>query len=94
MDFQGHLIGFPISNYEEEEENKMLAEEDELESHFLVQALARTGKQRVVAMNLLRLWRILACLIINIGLFFALNFGAIDNITFNNTSGTPPPTTG
>ena len=65
-------------------------ERDELEEHFLIKAMAKTGKQKLIAVNLIRLWRILACIVINVVMFIALNFGAIDNIdvTLNNSTST------
>lgn len=82
----GQILAIPINHPEEDNDVNPLEGEDELEKHFLVQAFTRTGKQRVVAINLLRLWRILACLVINVILFMGLNFGAIRNINYNGTN--------
>lgn len=88
MTVGNQVIAIPQMYSPEEEEQGLNPDEDELESHFLVQALTRTGKGRVIAVNLIRLWRILACIVINVGIFFLLEFLAINNININGNNGT------
>lgn len=88
MTVGNQIVAIPQMYNPEEEEQGLNPDEDELESHFLVQALTRTGKGRVIAVNLIRLWRILACLVINVGIFLMMEFLAIDNINVNGNNGT------
>lgn len=53
---------------------------DELEDHILVRAFARTGKERVVAINCTRFLRIIGWAAGNAVLFFVVNFAVLDQI--------------